>query len=628
MPTITKLGKYLIRRTLGKGAMGVVYEGFDPVLARTVAIKTILPAQLDGSEVASVLARFKREAQAAGRLNHPGIVAVYEYGEVDAEYDPTVMGNSGYSPLETERVAFIAMQFVKGRELRSYFEENERFALKDAARIMEQILDALDHAHSNGVTHRDIKPANLIMLDDGRVKIADFGIARIESSQLTVAGTVMGTPSYMSPEQFQGQTVDLRSDLFSCGVILYQFLTGEKPFVGTLTSIMFKVLREQPVPPSALNAALVPAWDRVVEKAIAKNPEDRFQSAQAFAAAIRSVLAGEPSQLPPVNSSKVPLATDIGGPVTPLSAPTLATAATAATANANENVSVPVPVLAAAAVQPDAPVIDAERTFLTQADVSKAIARQRKEAEAAKQLRTAAIPKATGVPKVPEIPKTLKIPEAPPVRGPDGPRKSSLWLWLAAALLLLAGAGAYLGFGSGNNVALPSADSRPSAEKPGPPVTAPLAAPPSTVSVPSAPSAAPALPVARPPATVPSLGTPAPKPTAPLPVPAPAPMPVPVPVPMPVSPAVPKPAAAPTIAPPLAVQNLPAASEPVKRPGRKPVVALPAPARPAETAPAKERPTAERAPQRPARCALILQKAAVSEPISAEERNFLTSSCQ
>ena len=293
MPTMTKLGKYLIRRELGKGAMGVVYEGFDPVIERTVAIKTILPAQLNSAEVTEVLARFKREAQAAGRLNHPGIVAVYDYGEMVAEDDCTmVAGADGQAP-QGQRVAFIAMEFVKGRELRDYFEANERFALKEVDRLMREILDALEHAHSKGVTHRDMKPANLIMLPDGKVKVADFGIARIETSELTQAGTIMGTPSYMSPEQFMGQTVDGRSDIFSCGVILYQFLTGEKPFTGNTTTIMYKVLREEPLPPSTLNLALPAVWDAVVKKAIAKNPADRFQSAKEFSDAIAAAMANQ-----------------------------------------------------------------------------------------------------------------------------------------------------------------------------------------------------------------------------------------------------------------------------------------------------------------------------------------------
>jgi eukaryotic-like serine/threonine-protein kinase len=288
MPPITQLGKYQLRRELGKGAMGIVYEGYDPVIERVVAIKTILPSQLKGGEVNDVLARFKREAQAAGRLNHQGIVAVYDYGEVMAETDHTMVAGAQPPLGGGQRVAFIAMEYVQGRELRDYFEADERFPLKQVERLMVEMLDALDHAHSKGVTHRDMKPANLIVLADGRIKVADFGIARLETSELTQAGTILGTPSYMSPEQFMGQTVDGRSDLFSCGVILYQFLTGEKPFTGNATTIMYKVLREEPLAPSTLNSALPAAWDAVVKKAIAKIPADRFQTAREFSEAIKA----------------------------------------------------------------------------------------------------------------------------------------------------------------------------------------------------------------------------------------------------------------------------------------------------------------------------------------------------
>ena len=273
MPEPSKLGKYVIRRELGRGAMGVVYEGFDPFIERTVAIKTIKPDLPGQAEAGELLARFKREAQAAGRLNHPGIVSIYEYGE-----------DGG--------IAFIAMEFVKGRELKDYFESGQRFAMRDVARIMGEMLAALEHAHRHGVTHRDIKPANVIVLEGGAVKVADFGIARIETSELTQAGTVLGTPSYMSPEQFLGLPVDGRSDLFSSGVILYQFLTGERPFSGAVTTIMHKVLREEPLPPSTLNATLPPAWDAVVKKAMAKSPAERYQSAAQFAADITAVAEG------------------------------------------------------------------------------------------------------------------------------------------------------------------------------------------------------------------------------------------------------------------------------------------------------------------------------------------------
>lgn len=268
-----KLGKYEIRRELGRGAMGVVFDAWDPSLERRVALKTVRRDQLDGAEAKELLDRFKREAQAAGRLSHPNIVAVYEYGE-------------------DEGIAFIAMEYIEGRELKEYFDGNERFPLPEVGRIMGQLLDALGVAHAHGIVHRDIKPANVFVLAGGQIKVGDFGIARIESSNLTQAGSVLGTPAYMSPEQFMGQTVDGRSDLFSAGVILYQFLTGEKPFTGQLTTIMHKVLREDPTAPSELNVQIPKSFDKLIGKALAKRPEDRFQSAREFAVALQAVIGG------------------------------------------------------------------------------------------------------------------------------------------------------------------------------------------------------------------------------------------------------------------------------------------------------------------------------------------------
>ena len=276
-----KLGRYEIRRELGSGAMAIVYEGWDPSIQRRVAIKTIRRDQLASDEADEVIARFEREAQAAGRLSHPNIVAIYEIGE-----------DAG--------VAFIAMEFIAGRELKDYFDKNERFSLPEVAWIMTQLLDALDTAHRNGVVHRDIKPANIILLADGTVKVADFGIARIESSSLTQAGMILGTPAYMSPEQFMGQTLDGRSDLFSAAVILYQFLTSEKPFAAAQTStIMHKVLKEDPPAPSEINVQVPRPFDALMRKALAKRPDERFQSAREFADAVRSAAASRPAEAAP-----------------------------------------------------------------------------------------------------------------------------------------------------------------------------------------------------------------------------------------------------------------------------------------------------------------------------------------
>ena len=292
-----KLGKYDIRRELGRGAMGVVYEAYDPLIKRIVALKTIRADQLAREDAPVVLARFRREAQAAGRLNHPNIVAIYDFDE-----------DNGTS--------FIAMEFVTGRDLKQAFESGERFRTTDVVRIMGQILDALDYSHRQGVVHRDVKPANVFLqAGDGNVKVADFGIAHIDSSSLTQDGSVMGTPSYMSPEQILGLPVDGRSDLFSAAVILYQFLTGERPFAGSSTTTMQKVLKEDPLPPSTLNVQLPEAIDAVVRKALAKRPEERYQTASEFAAALRSAVENRPVPMAvPLTPVTDPQATEVRMP--------------------------------------------------------------------------------------------------------------------------------------------------------------------------------------------------------------------------------------------------------------------------------------------------------------------------
>src|SRR6266446_8505838 len=273
MADLRTIGKYEIRREIGRGAMGVVYEGYDPSIKRIVALKTIRADQLSGGDPAAVIARFRREAQAAGRLNHPNIVSIYDFGE-----------DGG--------IWYIAMEFIQGRELKECFETNERFKIADIVRIMSQILNALDYSHRQGVIHRDVKPANIIVLADGSVKVADFGIAHIETSNMTQVGTTLGTPAYMSPEQIMGLPVDGRSDLFSAGVILYQFLTGERPFSGSAATTMQKVLKEDTLPPSSLNVQEPLEMDAIVRKALAKRPEDRFQAASEFAAAVRATVPG------------------------------------------------------------------------------------------------------------------------------------------------------------------------------------------------------------------------------------------------------------------------------------------------------------------------------------------------
>lgn len=278
-PVPQKLGKYEVRREVGRGGMGIVYEGYDPVIDRRVALKTFIHEFFDGTQSDNLLTRLRREAQAAGRLSHPNIIAVYDYDE-----DKTLDADG------TEHTtAFIAMEFVEGRSLENYFQAHERFPMAEVMRIMSELLDALEYSHEHGVVHRDIKPANIILLKNGTVKVGDFGVARIESSTLTQVGTVLGSPSYMSPEQFMGQTVDGRSDLYSAAVVLYELLTGEVAFSGAYTTIMHRVLNETPSPPSALNVQVPKAFDGLLAMAMAKRPDERFQSAAAFKNALSSI---------------------------------------------------------------------------------------------------------------------------------------------------------------------------------------------------------------------------------------------------------------------------------------------------------------------------------------------------
>src|SRR5438132_2877118 len=247
--------------------MGVVYKSFDPVIRRPIALKTIRKELLsDEDEAAAFAARFRNEAQAAGCLLHPGIVAVYEYGE-DAQF------------------AFIAMEYVEGSSLRQYFERQVRFEERDLVSIMVQLLDALQYANDQGVWHRDIKPANIIIMNSGRIKVADFGIARVESSTLTQVGALMGTPGFIAPEQYLGREVDHRIDLFAAGVVFYELLTGQPPFSGSKEGVMYKVCHEAAVPPSIVSGKPALArFDAIALRALAKHPQDRYASADKFRA--------------------------------------------------------------------------------------------------------------------------------------------------------------------------------------------------------------------------------------------------------------------------------------------------------------------------------------------------------
>jgi serine/threonine-protein kinase len=271
-PTI---GRYRVDKQLGRGAMGVVYQGHDPEIDRPVAIKLVRMDLLETGHREDYLARFRREVQAAGRCLHPNIVAIYDFGSHDGE-------------------PFFVMEFVDAKPLDQTLPKGAGIGAEAAGAIVLQLLDALAAAHALGITHRDIKPANLLMSADGRIKVMDFGISRISTSHLTQAGAVMGTPRYMSPEQIRGDAVDARSDIFSAGAVLHELLCGRTPFTGpNFEAVMMKLLQDD----ADLDPSLPPALAAVVAMAVAKPPEQRFQSAAEMAAAIRAAL-GQAAQAP------------------------------------------------------------------------------------------------------------------------------------------------------------------------------------------------------------------------------------------------------------------------------------------------------------------------------------------
>lgn len=278
-----KLGRYLIERVLGKGAMGVVYLARDPVIGRLVALKT-LSVPSDVEEAEEFRQRFLREAQAAGILTHPGIVTVHDAG-VD----------------EASGLSFIAMEFIEGKSLKELQRSGRPFAYSEVAAVGAALAGALAYAHSKGVVHRDIKPANIIITTQGLVKITDFGVARLESSNLTTTGQFIGTPNYMSPEQVTGAQVDGRSDLFSLGVVLFELLTGVRPFAGgSLSEVAYKIVHEPPPIPSQLRSGLPPAFNPIVLKLLEKDPERRYQRGEDVARALealRRVLTGTAAEI-------------------------------------------------------------------------------------------------------------------------------------------------------------------------------------------------------------------------------------------------------------------------------------------------------------------------------------------
>jgi len=304
MPTVTKAGRYEIVGELGRGAMGVVYKAMDPVIGRAVAVKTIrLSEEGTGLSRPELLTRFQTEARAAGLLTHPNIVVVFDAGEEDGLY-------------------YITMELVEGKSLQALLDGGHAFPLPRTLRIMEQTCSALQFAHERNVVHRDIKPANLMLTADDTVKVTDFGTAKIlQFGTVQQTAHVMGTPSYMSPEQVKGRAVDGRSDIFSLGVMLYEMVTGEKPFPGqSITTVIYKIVNEEPVPPRQIDPSIHPGISAIVMKALVKDPDQRYQNCREMLEDLRNYRALAPGSGNPQSTMVMgggsPAATLISGNAT------------------------------------------------------------------------------------------------------------------------------------------------------------------------------------------------------------------------------------------------------------------------------------------------------------------------
>jgi hypothetical protein len=266
-PDIRQFGRYEVVAELGRGAMGVVYKARDPQIDRMVAVKTVSLWGQELDEEKEFRLRFLHEAKAAGRLHHPGIVAIFDAGENPENNHP-----------------YIVLEYVAGEALNRILAREKKLPLPTALQLTQEVAEALDYAHAQGVIHRDIKPANILVTEEGHAKIADFGIAKLNLAHFTVPGRLLGTPAYMAPEQLSGEAADGRSDLFSLGVILYAMVTGHSPFHGdSATTVSFKVANREPLPASALDLTLPHELDEVISRAMAKDPQQRYQSGAEFA---------------------------------------------------------------------------------------------------------------------------------------------------------------------------------------------------------------------------------------------------------------------------------------------------------------------------------------------------------
>jgi eukaryotic-like serine/threonine-protein kinase len=272
-----RFGRYEILAELGRGAMGIVYKARDPKINRVVAVKTFLLSGQAPEEEKEYRERFFREAEAAGRLSHPGIVTIFDVGE-----EP-----------ET-RAPYIVMEFVGGQSLDKFLSEDDhKLPLDTALQLTFELAEALDCAHGQGVVHRDLKPANILITEDGHAKIADFGVAKLNLANQTLGGRALGTPAYMSPEQLNGEVVDGRSDLFSLGVVLYTVLTGYRPFQGnSAMTVSFKVVNREPIPATVLDTQLPQGLDYIIRRAMAKDPAERYQRGMEMALDIQDLREG------------------------------------------------------------------------------------------------------------------------------------------------------------------------------------------------------------------------------------------------------------------------------------------------------------------------------------------------
>jgi serine/threonine protein kinase len=314
--TPTKLGRYEIVDEIGKGAMGIVYLARDPLIGRLVALKTFrIGYSVKDQEMEQFRIRFMREAQSAGILTHPHIVTIHDVVEASEE-----------------GLAFIAMEYVRGTNLKLMLQAEQPLTLPAVLDILSQVGDALDYAHANRVVHRDVKPANILITNEGRVKITDFGIARLDSSNLTQEGQLLGTPNYMAPEQIQGKEVDHRADLFSLGVVLYEMLTRHKPFQGeNLTVVSHRIVYDPFTPPRELGQSLPPGVERILTRALEKDPARRYQRAKEMVEDLRRVVETAAAPRADDLNETQSLSSTMALPPPPLPSPSLATDATVAT---------------------------------------------------------------------------------------------------------------------------------------------------------------------------------------------------------------------------------------------------------------------------------------------------------